>query len=82
MVLRKNGGNNQAVLFVLTSATYQRQSCANVDLLPEEPCLHRWNWPLNCFAFVPNKDQKSPQKKRLICFQEQQCENAITLKAQ
>lgn len=47
----------------------KRQSSANVDLLPEQPCLHRWNWLLPCFAFVQNKRSL---KSCLICFQEQQ----------
>ncbi len=71
-------GNSQTVLFALARAMYQTQSSANADLLPEGPCLHRWYWLLPCFPFVPNQE---PKKSCLICFQEKQHKNLISLKA-
>ncbi len=71
-------GNSQTVLFALARAMYQTQSSANADLLPEGPCLHRWYWLLPCFPFVLNQE---PKKSCLICFQEKQHKNLISLKA-
>lgn len=75
----REDGNNQTDLFAVARAMHQTQSSAKADLLPEGPCLHRWHWLLPCFPFVQNQDLK---KSCLICFQEPQYKNVITLKAE